>query len=95
MRIIDSYGRFNDRAVNTALQGQAATSAPKTGAEDAKGTAAAQGDAVTVSAQAQELAHKAAANADAAKVEKLRTAIENGSFAIDHQVIARRIVDGG
>jgi flagellar biosynthesis anti-sigma factor FlgM len=95
MRIIDSYGRFNDRAVNTASQAQAATSTPKTGADEAKGAAAAQGDAVTVSAQAQELAHKAATNADAAKVERLRTAIEDGSFSIDHQAIARRIVDGG
>ena len=95
MRIIDSYGRFNDRSVNTASQGQAATSATKAGAGDAKGASATPGDAVTVSAQAQELAQKAAANADTAKVERLRTAIENGTLVIDHQAIARRIVDGG
>jgi len=50
---------------------------------------------VTVSAQALELAQKASASADAAKVDKLRGAIQNGTFQIDRQAIAQRLVDGG
>jgi flagellar biosynthesis anti-sigma factor FlgM len=48
-----------------------------------------------VSAQAQQLAAKAAADADDAKVQKLTTSIQNGTFKIDPHAIASRIVDGG
>ena len=99
MRIIDSYNRFNNWSVNTTVQGQAtsatATEKNRTAESSRQGTASAKGDAVDVSAQAVELAQKAAAEADAAKVEKLRSAIQDGSFVIDHQAIANRIVDGG
>jgi flagellar biosynthesis anti-sigma factor FlgM len=99
MRIIDSYNRFNDRSVNTTLQGQApqASSAAQRGtAESAhEGTSASKGDAVEVSAQAMELARKAAADTDTAKVQRLRSAIDDGSFVIDRHAIASRIVDGG
>jgi flagellar biosynthesis anti-sigma factor FlgM len=93
MRIDDTYGRLNDIAVKTAKQTGAAT--PKADADDSKASTTAGGDAVTVSAQAMQLAEKAAAQADASKVEKLRAAIEGGTFKIDHQAITRRIVDGG
>lgn len=98
MRIIDSYNRFNNWAVNTTGQGQgpAATQNQKGNAEaPAEGVPGTKGDAVDVSAHAVELAQKAAHEADTARVEKLRSAIENGSFVIDRHAIARRIVEGG
>jgi flagellar biosynthesis anti-sigma factor FlgM len=96
MRIIDSYNRFNNWTVNTTGQGQGPTATQKGSAQESPESApAAKGDAVAVSAHAVELAQKAANDADTAKVEKLRSAIENGSFAIDRHAIARRIVEGG
>lgn len=92
MRIHDTYGRFDNKGVDTTSKAQVL---PKADADDAKETKAAQGDAVTVSPQAVELAKKAADTADAAKVEKLRGAIEAGTFKVDFQAIAKRIVDGG
>jgi flagellar biosynthesis anti-sigma factor FlgM len=94
MRIIDTYSRFNGPAVDTAKQGAAAT--PKTTTADPTSAApAAAGDAVTVSDKAMELAQKAATQAETAKVQHLRAAIEGGTFQIDRHAIARRIVDGG
>lgn len=96
MRIIDSYNRFNDLAGSTALQGQRPASSQKGGANvQQEGAPAAAGDAVNVSAHALELSEKAANEADAAKVERLRSAIQDGSFVVDKQAIAARIVDGG
>jgi flagellar biosynthesis anti-sigma factor FlgM len=94
MRITDTYGRFNNPAVETAKQGAAATPVKKTDGDDAS-NAPAIGEKVTLSAQAQQLSQKAAADADSAKITGLRDAIQNGTFTIDHQAIARRIVDGG
>ncbi|MGA7122848.1 MAG: flagellar biosynthesis anti-sigma factor FlgM [Polyangiaceae bacterium] len=95
MRIVDTYGRFNVGGTETARKGAAAGAAPNASAEDAKGAAKSGSDAVTVSAQAHELAQKASASADAAKVANLREAIQNGSFKIDREAIAKRLVDGG
>jgi flagellar biosynthesis anti-sigma factor FlgM len=95
MRIIDTYNRFNGPAVGTASQGARAGAAPKTDADGSKAAASGGGDAVTVSSKALQLAQKSAAHADAAKVEHLRSAIEGGTFQIDRQAIAKRIVDGG
>jgi flagellar biosynthesis anti-sigma factor FlgM len=95
MRIADSYGRFNVGGTDTARKGAAAGATPKVGAGDSKGGATSGSDAVTVSAQALELAQKASASADSAKVESLRGAIQNGTLQIDRQAIANRIVDGG
>lgn len=92
MRIHDTYGRFDSKSVDTTRQAQAV---PKADADDAKAASATQGDAVTVSPQAVEMAKKAAATADSAKVEQLRSAIEAGTFKVDFQAIAKRIVDGG
>ena len=96
MRIIDSYNRFNNWSVNTTQQGQGPGATQKGGAEGSReGAPDAKGDAVDVSAHAVELAQKAANEADASRVEKLRSAIESGSFVIDRHAIARRIVEGG
>jgi flagellar biosynthesis anti-sigma factor FlgM len=95
MRIIDSYNSFNGPAVNTASQGARAGAAPKTEADGTKAPVGGGGDAVSVSSKALQLAHRSAASADAAKIEHLRSAIEGGTFQIDRQAIAKRIVDGG
>jgi negative regulator of flagellin synthesis FlgM len=95
MRIIDTYGRFNNPTVDGAKKGAApAGPTPKADAGDTSSAGSAGGEKVTVSAQAQEMARKAAAQADTAKVTQLRSAIENGTFKVDHQAIAKRIVDG-
>lgn len=57
--------------------------------------AASPGETVTLSAAAREMADKAAAHADAAKVSSLSAAIQNGSFKVDAHAIAARIVEGG
>ncbi len=50
---------------------------------------------VTVSARARALAaSQSADHIDEAKVVKLRTAIEDGSFQVDARKIAQKIVDG-
>lgn len=95
MRIVDTYGRFNVGGTETARKGAATGTTPKAGAGEAKGAATPGSDAVTVSAQAVELAQKASDSADASKVNQLRGAIQNGTFQIDRQAIAKKIVDGG
>jgi negative regulator of flagellin synthesis FlgM len=94
MRINNLYGEMDKTAVETAKK--AASPAPSSTADSASGAATGQvGEKVTVSAQAQELAAKAAADADDAKVQKLTTSLQNGTFKIDAHAIANRIVDGG
>ena len=95
MRITDTYGRFNLPAVDATKQGTGTAAKPKSGGDEGASAPAPGGEKVTLSSQAQELAQKASADADAAKVNGLRSAIQNGTFQIDHQAIARRIVDGG
>jgi flagellar biosynthesis anti-sigma factor FlgM len=90
MRIIDSYGKFSGASVDSARQGRPAAGAPKA---DTVGSPAAGADSVTVSAQARGLAEKAADRTDSARVEHLRSSIQNGTFTIDRQAIANRIVD--
>jgi flagellar biosynthesis anti-sigma factor FlgM len=92
MRIIDSYGRFDNKSVDTARGTQSVSTSDANGSNAAP---ASSGDAVTVSAQAAELAAKAAATADSAKVSQLRSAIEGGTFQVNYQAIATRIVEGG
>ena len=94
MRIIDSYGKFNGPSVDSARQGNRTGGAPKTDTDDVKGSSAGGADAVTVSPQARELAQHAADKADSAKIDQLRSSIQNGTFKIDRQAIASRIVDG-
>jgi flagellar biosynthesis anti-sigma factor FlgM len=90
MRIIDSYGKFNGASVDSARQGRPAAGAPKA---DAVGSPATGADAVTVSAQARKLAENAADRIDSARIEHLRSSIQSGTFTIDRQAIANRIVD--
>ncbi len=91
MRIIDGYSKLNQPAVESANQGAAARQSSR-GAEHAgRAPASSAGESVTVSAAA----HQAVANAEGAKLEKLRSAIADGTFKIDPVVIAKRIVEGG
>ncbi len=94
MRINDTYGRFNGPTVDSTRQGNRAASGPKADATEAQSSATGGTDAVTVSAKAHELAQQAATQADTAKVDHLRSDIQGGTFQIDKQAIAKRIVDG-
>jgi flagellar biosynthesis anti-sigma factor FlgM len=52
------------------------------------------GETVNFSTAAQELADRAASEADATKVANLQASIQNGTFKVDPQAIARRLVEG-
>lgn len=95
MRIADAYSKLSiDKP--TVSGAQAAKGAERVKAGDASKSSS-HGDAVkvTVSAQARELANQAAQGFDAAKVDRLRSAISNGSYKVDSSAIAARLVDGG
>lgn len=94
MRINDIYGKLNERAVESTGKGAAPGQAPKTGNA---GTQPAQGpgEKVTLSEEAQKLADQAIAAHDAEKVGRLKASIENGTFKVDPQAIAKRLVEGG
>ncbi len=94
MRINDIYGKLNERAVESTGQGAAPGQAPKTG-NAGNQPAQAPGETVTLSQDAQKLADQAVAARDAEKVGKLKAAIENGTFKVDPQAIAKRLVEGG
>ncbi len=92
MRIIDTYGKPGNDAVTPAKPIGEAASVTKSPGHAAHTSPAAK---VTLSLRAHELAKKSADDADASKVEALRASIHEGSFQIDRQAIAKRIVDGG
>ena len=95
MRINETYGRFNGPTVDATRQGNRAGQAPKTDGGDTTSSATSGNDAVTLSSKAKELAQAASEHSDTARVEQLRSAIQGGTFKVDHQAIANRIVDGG
>jgi negative regulator of flagellin synthesis FlgM len=94
MRINNLYGEMDKAAVENTSKPTSPAPASTSGASAGAG-ASQVGEKVTLSAQAQELAAKAAANADDAKVQKLTASLQNGTFKIDAHAIANRIVDGG
>jgi negative regulator of flagellin synthesis FlgM len=86
---IDSYSKLQETNPVTAVGGGSkANQAPTQ-------PSASPGETVTLSAAAREMADKAAAHAEAAKVATLSEAIQNGSFKVDAHAIAARIVEGG
>lgn len=90
MRINNLSGNIDQSSVESAKK--AAPQGPQSSAQGAGEQAAAHsGEKVTLSSQAQQLA----ANAENAKVQKLQSAIQDGSFKIDPHAIAKRLVDGG
>ena len=90
MRITDAYGKLNDRAVESTGQGVTPAQPSKTGAATTQSVGA-QGEKVTLSDEAQKLAD----SAEAEKVGKLQSSINDGTFQIDSQAIAKQLVDGG
>lgn len=88
MRVIDAYKPHVETPASRA-----------SGAEAPKGVSSAEGSAresspsvkVNVSSKARELLAQGEANLE--KVERLRGAIENGSFQIRHDEIAGKIVE--
>ncbi len=92
MRIDNLYGQIDKAALETTKAASTGASSAPSGGSPAVGHA---GEKVTLSAQAQQLADKAAADADDAKVQKLAKSLQDGSFKIDAHAIAAKIVDGG
>jgi flagellar biosynthesis anti-sigma factor FlgM len=85
---IDSYSKLQETNPIAPVGGQSkAAQGPQTGA--------ASGETVSFSTAAQELADRAAAEAESTKVAGLTAAIKDGSFKVDAHAIARRIVEGG
>lgn len=83
--VSDAYQRFAVKSVN-------ATAPQSVGATD-KATRAASPEAakVSISAQARDMA---ASGVNTPKVEALKAAIADGSFKVNSQVVAQRILDG-
>lgn len=90
---IDAYSRAAPAQVrNDAVAG--AGQVRKVGvAAGGQAQAPQAGDRVNVSTEARRLAEQQA-TASAEKVNKLRDAIENGTFKVDHEAISQRIVNG-
>lgn len=53
------------------------------------------GDDVRVSARGRELSLQTEGTIDTAKVDRLKSALESGSFRVDPRAIAERMVRGG
>lgn len=93
MRIIDRYGQQNALPLTGPKQGSAAKGSPAGQSGSGATAQPVTGETVTFSAKAKELAEQASV-ADAAKVDHLRASIQNGTFKVDPQAIANKIVDG-
>ncbi len=92
MRIIHGYGNTQGGSVGGTTQGAATRSSRDQAAGKPQGPSGSP-EKVTLSAEARKLADASTAS-DAAKVDRLRTAIQGGTFKIDHAAIAAKIVDG-
>ena len=87
MRINDRASKYIDRAPAPTAP-SAAKAASEASAGNASKKSAAAGASVNVSARAQELA------AGASRLEELRAQVRDGTYKIDPQKIAARIVGG-
>jgi negative regulator of flagellin synthesis FlgM len=90
MKITDAYGKFQVQTPSaTGVNGS--TAAKGVGSSKSSGQAhnAKDGGRVEVSDQAKAL--EAKASGDAAKVERLKSAISDGSFKIDAEKIASKL----
>jgi negative regulator of flagellin synthesis FlgM len=93
---------LNTGAAGRAMQGAALGAADPSQSQGAKGTENANGrqDNVVVSNRARLMsvasrAVQGSSDVRAAKVAALKAAIANGSYSIDHQGIAERLLQGG
>ena len=97
MRIADAYSKIATPSAGTS--GASATKQAERGKGQAcHGSESHDNVKLTLSAQARELANSASTptqNFDAAKVERLKSAMDAGSYHINAAVIAARIADGG
>jgi anti-sigma28 factor (negative regulator of flagellin synthesis) len=84
MRISDRYERFLERVGTKGKPGAGGKAAPTEGAREADTTAL----KVSVSDEAKALA------AGTARLDELRSAVRNGTYKVDAQAIARRLVGG-
>lgn len=91
MRIVDAYRNSPANLNGTKTAATTAAGAPAKPDEDPAVTAASV--KVTVSPEARRLAQKA--EDDGARVERLRDAVANGSFKVDAQAVAKKIVESG
>lgn len=93
MRITnDTYTKLAEQAAAAKAAAEKRESGSTKAA--APGSAAPEGVKVTMSAKARELAAAAPADFDEAKVARLKSAIEGGTFQIDAHHIARKLVEG-
>jgi flagellar biosynthesis anti-sigma factor FlgM len=83
---LDAYQRFAVKGVSSAQRAEGASgTAPRP-----QGTEAAK---VSISTEARELA-SGSEQVNAQKVERLKAAIEDGSFRVDATLVAQRMLDG-
>ena len=92
MRIPDGHPRTELGAVQGPTRAQAVRPA---GSDDARKTGEDGGVHVRVSAQGRELSLQTGGPIDAAKVARLKSSIESGTFKVDAHAIADRMVRGG
>ncbi|MBI5513511.1 MAG: flagellar biosynthesis anti-sigma factor FlgM [Deltaproteobacteria bacterium] len=91
MRITDAYTRLGLQGPTGPARGAAG----RAQGTDAPAAAETEDLKVNVSDRAQALSRQTAEEASAARVERLRTALADGTFQVDPQVIADRLVRGG
>jgi flagellar biosynthesis anti-sigma factor FlgM len=88
MRITDAYSSLG------AVTSQPVARAPQ-GRPPAPAEAPEEGVRVQLSAQSVELSKQSEGEVDAARVARLKSAIESGSFQVDARAIAEKLVRGG
>ena len=92
MRISDPYRLGPNSAQGTP---RAASNQPQGASANESAAPSGESVQVRVSARSRELSLQANGEIDVAKVARLKSAIESGTFKIDAREIAERIVRGG
>jgi flagellar biosynthesis anti-sigma factor FlgM len=94
MRINDTYRQLQGPATS-GVKSSATDKADKGNGEGAAAVAGSGHESVkvTISTKARQLASTQPADFDAAKVERLKAAVENGSFKVDPHAVAKGIAD--
>lgn len=91
MRITDAYsslGAIGSQSITRATQGRPPSPAEGPAVPE-------EGVRVQLSPQSVELSKQADGEVDAARVARLKSAIESGSFKVDARAIAEKLVRGG
>jgi negative regulator of flagellin synthesis FlgM len=90
MRIRDAYTKLDTPVRADGPKSAEAGARAKEAGRAAAGSAAAGSTSVTLSARAQELS--ATSESSAARVSALREQLKNGTFRVDAQAIAQKLV---